>query len=143
MTVATTIPAPTAPDTDETRAALRARALRGRELHEARGSEIVRTGPFTYLVPGSGRPYAVNYSRETCECRDYEHAGLGCCKHLFAVGIHSAARRSAPGGPWRTGGHEAAARSIAGRTYRGDLSRISPAAMAALSRDLEAEELGL
>ncbi len=87
--------APTAPDTDETREALRTRALRGLELHEARGSEIVRTGPFTYLVPGSGRPYAVNYSRETCECRDYEHAGLGCCKHLFAVGIHRAARRSA------------------------------------------------
>ncbi len=39
--------------------------------------------------------------------------------------------------------HEAAARRIAGETYRRDLSRISPAAMAALSRDLEAEELGL
>ena len=51
MTVATTIPAPTAPDTDETRAALRARALRGLELYEARGSEIVRTGPWTYTVP--------------------------------------------------------------------------------------------
>ena len=93
MTVATSVP--NTADTDETRAALRARAFRGLELHEARGSEIVRTGPFTYLVPGSGRPYAVNYSRETCECRDYEHACLGCCKHLFAVGIHRAARRSA------------------------------------------------
>ncbi len=39
--------------------------------------------------------------------------------------------------------HEAAARRIAGETYRRDLSRISPAAMAALSRDLEAEEMGL
>ncbi len=39
--------------------------------------------------------------------------------------------------------HEAAARRIAGRTYRRDLSRISPAAQAALSRDLETEELGL
>jgi hypothetical protein len=39
--------------------------------------------------------------------------------------------------------HEAAARRIAGETYRRDLSRISPAAQAALSRDLEAEELGL
>jgi hypothetical protein len=39
--------------------------------------------------------------------------------------------------------HEAAARRIAGETYRRDLSRISPAAMAALSRDLEAEDLGL
>ena len=123
MTVTTSVP--NATDTDETRAALRARAFRGLELHEARGSEIVRTGPFTYLVPGSGRPYAVNYSRETCECRDYEHAGLGCCKHLFAVGIHRAAR------------------SIAGRTYVADLKRISPAANAALSSELEDEELGL
>ena len=39
--------------------------------------------------------------------------------------------------------HEAAARSIAGRTYRRDLSRISPAANAALSRELGDEELGL
>ncbi len=39
--------------------------------------------------------------------------------------------------------HEAAARSIAGETYRRDLSRISPAANLALSRELEAEELGL
>nr|MBA3953207.1 hypothetical protein [Rubrobacter sp.] len=49
----------------------------------------------------------------------------------------------APGGPWRTGGHEAAARSIAGRTYVADLKRISPAANAALSSELEDEELGL
>jgi len=39
--------------------------------------------------------------------------------------------------------HEAAARAIAGKTYLEDLRRISPAAQAALSRDLEAEELGL
>ncbi len=94
MTVATTIPTPNTADTDETRAALRARAFRGLELHEARGSEIVRTGPFTYLVPGVGRSYAVNYKTETCECPDFEHSGLECCKHLFAVGIHRAARRS-------------------------------------------------
>jgi len=95
MTVANTIPAPNTADTDETRAALRARAFRGLELHEARGSEIVRTGPHTYLVPGSGgRSYAVNYKTETCDCPDFEHAGYGCCKHLFAVGIHRAARRS-------------------------------------------------
>ncbi len=94
MTVTTSVAAPTAPDTDETRAALRTRAFRGLELHEARGSEIVRTAPHTYLVPGSGRFYAVNYKTETCECPDFEHAGYGCCKHLFAVGIHRAARRS-------------------------------------------------
>jgi hypothetical protein len=39
--------------------------------------------------------------------------------------------------------HEAAARDICGETYRRDLSRISPAANAALSRELEAEDLGL
>ncbi len=39
--------------------------------------------------------------------------------------------------------HEDAARRIACETYRRHLSRISPAAQDALSRDLEAEELGL
>jgi hypothetical protein len=39
--------------------------------------------------------------------------------------------------------HEAAARDICGETYVEDLRRISPAANAALSRELEAEELGL
>jgi hypothetical protein len=39
--------------------------------------------------------------------------------------------------------HEAAARSIAGRTYLEHLRRISPAAQAALSLELEADEMGL
>ncbi len=39
--------------------------------------------------------------------------------------------------------HEAAAREIAGRTYFEDLRRVSPAAMATLSRELEDEDLGL
>jgi hypothetical protein len=39
--------------------------------------------------------------------------------------------------------HEAAARGIAGRTYVEDLRRISPAAQATLSRELEADDLGL
>ena len=39
--------------------------------------------------------------------------------------------------------HEAAARQIAGRTYLEDLRRISPAAQATLSRELEADDLGL
>ena len=38
---------------------------------------------------------------------------------------------------------EAAARTIAGRTYVEDLRRISPAAQATLSQELEAEEMGL
>jgi hypothetical protein len=39
--------------------------------------------------------------------------------------------------------HEAAARAVAGRTYVEDLRRISPAAQATLSRELEADDLGL
>ncbi len=39
--------------------------------------------------------------------------------------------------------HVQASRDICGETYRRDLSRISPAANAALSRELEAEEMGL
>lgn len=39
--------------------------------------------------------------------------------------------------------HEAAAREIAGRTYLEDLRRISPAARATLSRELEADDLVL
>ena len=48
-----------------------------------------------YLAPGSDPRggYVVNYARETCECRDFEHSGLGVCKHLFAVGALRAARR--------------------------------------------------
>jgi hypothetical protein len=39
--------------------------------------------------------------------------------------------------------HVEAAREIASRTYVEDLRRISPPANAALSRELEAEEMGL
>ena len=39
--------------------------------------------------------------------------------------------------------HEAAARAIAGESYREDLRRISSSAQDTLSRDLEAEEMGL
>jgi hypothetical protein len=39
--------------------------------------------------------------------------------------------------------HITAARAIAGETYRRDLSRISPAANLALSRELGDEEMGL
>jgi len=57
---------------------------------------------------------------------------------------HELIRRGAAAHPERSySEHVEAARSIAGETYRHDLSRISPAAMAALSRDLEAEDLGL
>jgi hypothetical protein len=39
--------------------------------------------------------------------------------------------------------HLEAAREIAGRTYVEDLRRITPAAQATLSRELEADDLGL
>ena len=61
-----------------------------------------------------------------------------------SVPDHELIRREAAGRPDRLPSeHEAAARRIAGRTYREDLSRISPAAQDALSRELEAEDLGL
>ncbi len=95
MTVDLTIPTTRPADTTEADA-LRLRAARGFELFEARGHETVRTGPYRYIVPASkaGEFYAVDYSREVCECPDYEHAGLGACKHLFAVGALRASRRS-------------------------------------------------
>jgi hypothetical protein len=57
---------------------------------------------------------------------------------------HELIRQDAGARPERTyAEHVAAARSIAGRTYVEDLRRISPAAQATLSRELEAEEMGL
>ncbi len=61
-----------------------------------------------------------------------------------SVPDHERIRRDAAANPQRSyREHIEAARSIAGRTYRDDLARISPAAQASLSRDLEAEDLGL
>jgi hypothetical protein len=57
---------------------------------------------------------------------------------------HELIRLDAAAHPERTPSeHEAAARAIAGRSYVEDLRRIPSAAQATLSRDLEAEELGL
>jgi hypothetical protein len=57
---------------------------------------------------------------------------------------HEVIRRDAAAPPERTHAeHVEAAREIAGRTYVEDLRRISPAAQATLSRELEAEEMGL
>ena len=135
------------------------REMRALSLYRERGSEIVRTGPHTYEVPScSGRgSYAVDYERESCDCPDARrHPDLNC-KHLLAVAVKRAKRRGQPRTPDHElirrdaaahpdrlpSEHEAAARRIAGETYRDDLARISPAAQAALSRDLEAEDLGL
>ena len=55
---------------------------------------------------------------------------------------HELIRLDAAAHPERTPSeHEAAARAIAGRTYVEDFRRISPAAQATLSRELEAGEL--
>lgn len=57
---------------------------------------------------------------------------------------HELIRREAAAHPERTPSeHEAAARRIAGKTYREDLRKISPAAWAELDRELQDEELGL
>jgi hypothetical protein len=61
-----------------------------------------------------------------------------------SVPDHELIRLDAAANPQRLPSeHVEASRAIAGRTYVEDLRRISPAAQAALSRDLEAEGLGL
>jgi hypothetical protein len=85
MTVNTTIPTPRG-DTREVR------ALR---LYRERGSEIVRTAPWTYNVPScSGDDfYIVDYRAESCDCEDsLRHPNLNC-KHILAVGVKRAKRR--------------------------------------------------
>ena len=57
---------------------------------------------------------------------------------------HELIRLDAAAHPERTHSeHVEAAREIAGRTYVEDLRRISSAAQATLSREFEAEDLGL
>jgi hypothetical protein len=57
---------------------------------------------------------------------------------------HEAIRLDAAAHPERTHGeHVEAAREIAGRTYVENFRRISPAAQATPSRELEADDLGL
>ncbi len=82
----TSVAPATRPDTRETRALA---------LYRTRGTEIVRTGPWTYLVPSrsGSEPRAVNYKKERCYCPDHEVRGVTCV-HIFAVGIHRAKRRA-------------------------------------------------
>ncbi len=80
------------------------RELRALRLFEERGAEIVRTGPWTYLVPScsGGEPYVVNYRRETCDCPDaLRHPDLNC-KHLLAVAVKRAKKRGATARRLRT-----------------------------------------
>ncbi len=76
------------------------REVRALRLYRERGAEIVRTGPWTYLVPsctGTGS-WAVDYRAESCDCPDFTIPRRGrepgaLCKHVYAVGLHLARRR--------------------------------------------------
>jgi hypothetical protein len=147
----TTIPEAPRGDTREVRALC---------LYRERRQDIVLIDRDTYEVPSQDgtRVYEVVYGGEveTCACPDFVYRNLSCV-HLLAVGAcrarrrgqsrvpdHELIRRDARRHPERSyREHVEAAREIAGRTYVEDLRRISPAANATLSRDLEAEDLGL
>ena len=142
---------PRHPDTRETRTL---------ELYRTRGREIVLVYADTYEVPScsGGAPYVVDLREESCSCKDFEVRQENC-KHILAAAVkrakkrgatvprlpdHELIRLDAAAHPERTySEHEAAARTIVGRTYVEDLRRISTAAQATLSRELEAEDLGL
>ncbi len=75
-----------------------AREERALRLVEERGQDIRRIAPGLYRVPscsGVGS-YDVRYGgeREECPCPDYLYGGGRACKHLLAVGIKHAAKRS-------------------------------------------------
>jgi hypothetical protein len=151
MTVTTSVPKAPRGDTREVR------ALR---LYHERRQDLVITAQDTYEVPSQdgARLYSVVYGGEveTCTCADFVYRNVVCI-HLLAVGICRAKRR----GGSRAQDHELirvdarrhearsyrehvqASRDICGETYVEDLSRISPAANAALSRELEDEEMEL
>ncbi len=74
-----------------------ARAQRALALLEERGDEIRRISAGVYRVPscsGSGSYDVLYGEREECPCPDYIHRSGRACKHLLAVGIMHAARRS-------------------------------------------------
>jgi hypothetical protein len=151
MTVTRSVPKAPCPDSRESRALA---------LYRERGAEIVVIGRDRYEVPSQDgtRVYEVVYGgeAETCTCADFVYRNVSCL-HLLAVGVCRAKRR----GQSRVPDHEKirldarlhpdrlpsehieASRDICGETYRRDLSRISPAANLALSRDLADEEMGL
>ncbi len=134
--------------------------MRALALYRERRQDIVLMARDTYEVPSQDgtRVYEVVYGGEveTCTCPDFVYRNVVCI-HLLAVGACRARRRGrsrlpdhelirldAAANPQRLPSeHVEAAREIAGRTYVEDLRRISPAANLALSRDLEAEDLGL
>jgi hypothetical protein len=136
------------------------RELRALALYRERGRDIVLIGRDTYEVPSQDgtRVYEVVYGGEVeiCTCPDFVYRNVSCV-HLLAVGVcrakrrgtgrapdHELIRRDARRHPERScREHVEASRRIAGRTYVEDLRRISPAANAALSRQLEDDDVGL
>ncbi len=151
MTVTTSVPKAPRPDTRE---------IRALALYREHVRDIVVIGRDTYEVPSQDgtRVYDVVYGGEveTCTCADHAYRSVSCV-HLLAVGVCRAKRRGqsrvptherirldAGEHPERSySEHVAASRAILGEQYREDLRRISPAANAALSRELEDEERGL
>jgi len=149
----TSVPKAPRPDTREVRAL---------HLYRERRRDIVLIDRDTYEVPSQDgtHVYEVVYGGEveTCTCADFVYRNVSCV-HLLAVGACRAKRRGqsrlptherirlgAAAHPERSySEHVAASRAILGAEYLEDLRRIqrSSAANAALSRDLEAEELGL
>ncbi len=73
------------------------RELRALELYRTRGHDIRQASPGEdlYLVPScTGRGfYSVDYSEETCDCPDFRRRRENC-KHILAVGVLVAKRRS-------------------------------------------------
>ncbi len=136
------------------------REVRALRLYRERRQDIVVVGRDTYEVPSQDgtRVYDVVYGGEveTCTCPDFVYRNVSCV-HLLALGAcrakrrgqsrvpdHELIRRDARQHPERSyREHVQASRDICGETYVEDLRRISPAANAALSRELEDEELGL
>jgi hypothetical protein len=85
-------------NTPEKSSAYSARAERALKLFEERGHLIRSVAPDTFEVPScgmEGRRYTVRYGghEESCSCPDFAYRGEAC-KHLLAVGIMHAARRS-------------------------------------------------
>jgi len=80
-----------------------ARAERALRLYQERGHEIEHLGFDHWRVPATRKDsslardfYTVLYGEhEACSCKDFEFGhGRRACKHLLAVGIMHAARRS-------------------------------------------------
>lgn len=94
------------------------REARALELYRTRGHLIRALGGDRFEVPScgmEGKRYIVHYGglEESCSCQDFEFGGGRACKHLLAVGIHHATRRSgvrAVGIPAAGDGFKAAAK---------------------------------